>query len=434
MADKPYWGELMPVTVVVGLQWGDEGKGRVVDLLAEKADVVARFNAGPNAGHTVVNQGRKFVLHLIPAGIFHPHTMCLIANGTVVDPFVLANELAELEEAGTRLQGRLCISPRCHLIMPFHRLLDRLNEETKGAGRTGTTGRGIGPVYADKVAYLGIRVGDLFRPALLRQRLEVAVNIKNRVLAGFGAQEMNIENLLRDLASVADRLAPYVQETYPIIQEAIAAGRNVLMAGANGTLLDNDFGTYPFCTASTTIAAGVGHGAGIAPRHIEHVVGVLKAYTTRVGAGPFPTELADETGEHLRRAGSEFGATTGRPRRCGWFDGPLARYAAELNGCDSLALTKLDVLDGLPVLRIATSYRLHGRPVHSFPVDAYDLDRVDVDYEEMPGWLTSTAGVRRFSDLPPQARRYVERLEGLANVPIGLVAVGPEREAVILRS
>jgi adenylosuccinate synthase len=423
----------MPVTVIVGLQWGDEGKGRIVDRDAKTADVVARYNAGPNAGHTVVIGDKKYILHLVPAGIFQPRATCLIANGTVVDPFVLADEIAELKKAGVQMEGRLWISPRCHIILPYHKRLDQLHEAAKGARSTGTTGRGIGPVHADKVSYLGLRMGDLLRPDILRDRLNVGLGIKNRILVALGGEQVHAGELWQHLGEVGTLLAPYVRETYPIIQEAISRGRNVLMAGANGTLLDNDFGTYPFCTAATTLASGVGHGAGIAPRHVDHIIGVLKAYTTRVGGGPFPTELTDGTGEQIRTIGREFGSTTGRPRRCGWFDGPLARFAAQLNGCDSLALTKLDVLDTLPILRIATSYTLDGQEVHDFPLDACDLARVEVTYEDMPGWQKSTVGARHFDDLPPAASRYVERLQEIAGVAIDRITVGPERDAVIER-
>jgi adenylosuccinate synthase len=423
----------MPVTVVIGLQWGDEGKGRIVDLFAKAADLAVRFNAGPNAGHTVVIGENKHVLHLTPAGIFQPKTTCLIANGTVVDPFVLCDELDMLQKAGVQTAGRLWVSPRCHLILPYHRQLDRLHEALKGAGRTGTTGRGIGPVHADKVAYLGLRIGDLIKPAILRERLNVDLAIKNRVLVSLGGEQVHAGNLWRDLMAVAARLGPYVRETYPIIQQAIAQGQMVLMAGANGVLLDNDFGTYPFCTAATTIASGVGHGAGVAPRQVDDVVGVMKAYITRVGAGPFPTELTGALGEQIRQVGHEFGATTGRPRRCGWFDGPLARYAVQLNGCNRLAVTKLDVLDGLATLRIATSYKLDGQPVSDLPLDADDLARVEPVYEEMPGWQKSTTSTRSYRELPAAARRYIERLEDLAGAPVSHITVGAERDAVIER-
>ena len=423
----------MPVTVIVGLQWGDEGKGRIVDHQARSADVVARFNAGPNAGHTVVIGDKKHILHLIPAGIFQPQTTCLIANGVVVDPFVLDIEIAEVEKAGVSVQGRLWVSPRCHLILPYHKQLDHLHEAAKGSGKTGTTGRGIGPVHADKVSYLGLRVGDLLRPELLHQRLGIALGIKNRVLLSLGGEQVHAGKLWSDLQVSARRLAPLIRETYPLLQQAIGRGQHVLMAGANGTLLDNDFGTYPYCTAATTISSGVGHGAGIAPRQVDHVLGIMKAYTTRVGAGPFPTELKDKTGEYIRKVGSEFGATTGRPRRCGWFDGPLARFAAQLNGCDSLAVTKLDVLDTLPVLRVATSYRLDGHDVADLPLDAEDLARVEPVYEDMPGWKQSTSELRLFSDLPAAAQRYIERLEELAGTPVTQITVGPERDALIGR-
>jgi len=423
----------MPVTVVVGLQWGDEGKGRIVDREARSADVVVRFNAGPNAGHTIVIGNEKHVLHLIPAGIFQPQATCLIANGVVVDPFVLAGEIAELRKAGVQVDGRLWVSPRCHLILPYHKRLDHLHEAAKGAGRTGTTGRGIGPVYADKVSYLGLRAGDLLHTDRLRRRLNVTLGIKNRVLVALGGEQSHAGELWRELSDAASQLAPYIRETYPIIQDAIGQGKQVLMAGANGTLLDNDFGTYPFCTATTTIASGVGSGAGVAPRQVSRVIGVLKAYQTRVGGGPFPTELTDETGETIRKLGHEFGATTGRPRRCGWFDGPLAHYAVQLNGCDEVALTKLDVLDTLPALRLATGYTLDGDNVTGLPLDAEDLERVRVVYEDMPGWQKSTAAARSLSKLPAAARRYIDRVEQLAGAPITQISVGPERDAIIER-
>ena len=423
----------MPVTVVVGLQWGDEGKGRIVDREAKKADVVVRFNAGPNAGHTIVIGDKKHVLHLTPAGIFQPQATCLIANGVAVDPFVLAAEISELHAAGVQTEGRLWVSPRCHLILPYHKRLDQLHEEAKGAGRTGTTGRGIGPVYADKVSYLGLRVGDLLHTDRLRRRLNISLGIKNRVLVALGGEQTHAGELWRQLLEVTAQLAPYVRETYPLIQDAIGQNKQVLMAGANGTLLDNDFGTYPFCTATTTIASGVGHGAGVSPRQVSSVIGVLKAYQTRVGAGPFPTELSDETGETMRTLGREFGATTGRPRRCGWLDGPLARYAVQLNGCDALALTKLDVLDTLPTLRLATGYRLDGQDVTGLPLDAEDLERVQVVYEEAAGWQASTANARRLSSLPAAARRYIDRVEEIAGARITQISVGPERDAILER-
>jgi len=427
----------MPVTVVIGLQWGDEGKGKVVDALAQRAQMVVRFNGGPNAGHTVVLQGQRFALHHIPAGIFHPQAQCLVANGVVVDPHSLWEEITALEQAGVRLRGRLWVSPRCHLILPYHKALDRLYEEAKGATRTGTTGRGIGPTYADKVSYLGLRVGDLLQPALLRRRLEIGLRVKNPILTALGGEAQDPAALFHTLLSAGENLAPFIRETYPLIQQAIREGQEVIMEGANGALLDTDFGTYPYCTASPTTVGWAMVGAGVAPRHITRVIGVLKAYTTRVGGGPLPGELTDAAGEELRRAGGEFGTTTGRPRRCAWLSIPLARYTATLNGCHAIALTKLDVLDGLATIPVTVGYRLpsHATPVQADePWDAELLAQVEPIYEMLPGWQTPIGGCHRWEDLPEMARRYVTSIEQAVGVPIMWLSVGSERDALIERN
>ncbi len=421
----------MAVTVIVGVQWGDEGKGKVIDMLAEKASMVVRFSGGPNAGHTVYNPHGKFTLHLIPAGIFYHHTTCIIGNGVVISPAVLTAELDQLTAKGIDT-SRLFISARAHLIMPYHTLLDRLEEEAKGAAALGTTRSGVGPAYMDKVARLGIRAGDLTDLDGFRQRLRFVLDQKNIVITRvYGAPPLSFDDIYGQFRQFAERLAPMIRETEPIVAEAIERNHRVLLEGAQGTLLDVDFGTYPYVTSSSVIAAGAFSGLGLSPTKIDYVFGVVKAYTTRVGAGPMPTELHDETGEKIRQIAQEFGATTGRARRCGWFDAVAARFSTRINGFNGLVLTRLDVLDTFPAIKICTGYRLEGKISDRFPTSIAALEKCQPVYEEMPGWECPTSHMRRYEELPEAARNYVKRLEELMGCPIDIISIGPQREESI---
>ena len=426
----------MPVIVVVGGQWGDEGKGRIVDLLAQKAHVVARYSAGANAGHTVVNEIGEFALHLVPAGIFYPDKVCVIGNGVIVDPDGLLQEIEGLESRGISVKGRLFLSDRAQVLMPWHPLIDKLDEELRGDGAIGTTGRGVGPAFVDKVGRAGVRVADLLDSESLLQILSVLVPYKNAVLTKlYGADPLSLDSVHAEYADYGVRLAPYVADTATLVQEAMARGDTVLLEGAQGSLLDLDAGTYEYVTSSvpSSLAGGAAVGIGIGPTKIDSVLGVYKAYNTRVGNGPMPTELTDETGDLLREGGPrpEYGATTGRPRRCGWFDAVAARYTADLNGITAVALTRLDVLDRLPVIKVCTAYRIDGRTTETIPASAAALARAQPVYHELPGWQQDTSGVRRFADLPSQARAYVRYIEDVLGAPVCLVSVGPEREQAI---
>ena len=418
----------MPVRVVVGGQWGDEGKGKIVDLLSAGADVVARFQGGANAGHTVVVQGQQFILHLIPSGILHPRARCYIGNGVVVDPAALLHEMEELDSRGIEIGDRLVVSGQAHVIMPYHRVLDQHRESIPGL-RIGTTGRGIGPAYVDKADRVGIRMIDLLRPDLLLKKIEANLKLKAPLLED---AVPSAEELHRLMLGYGEKLRSRIRDVSVLINEDIRQGREVLLEGAQGALLDVDFGTYPFVTSSNPIAGGACVGLGIGPTKIDAVMGVFKAYTTRVGEGPFPTEFPPELAEQIRQAGGEFGATTGRPRRCGWFDGVLARYAARVNGLTELAITKLDVLDGLERIQVATSYHLDGREVTELPTDVETMQRCEPVYEELPGWQESTAAVREYGDLPLNARRYLEFLQDLVGAPVRLVSVGSQRRQTVL--
>lgn len=419
----------MSTVVLVGAQWGDEGKGKLTDYLAEEADVVVRYQGGNNAGHTVVTGGREFKLHLVPSGILHREKICVIGNGVVIDPAVLRRELEMLGESGWSL-ATLYISERAHLIMPYHRRLDELEEENRDGCCIGTTRRGIGPAYTDKHSRDGIRMVDLLEKDA--QRLKKIVARKCRFLEKlYDSRDFNPEEVVREYLDHAAYFRPYVRDTSLLVYDAVQAGRNVLFEGAQGTLLDVDHGTYPYVTSSNPTAAAAAVGSGVGPRVIGHVIGVTKAYTTRVGEGPFPTELEDGTGQRLRKAGREFGTTTGRPRRCGWLDAVVLRYAARVNGLDYLAVTKLDVLSGLPVLRICRAYNYRGREISDFPSRVSDLAECVPVYEELPGWSEDLTGVRSLNELPGAARGYLERLSELAGVPGGLVSVGPGREQTL---
>lgn len=420
----------MTVTAVVGAQWGDEGKGRIVDYLAQEAGMVIRFQGGDNAGHTVVNEHGTFRLHLVPSGIFNPATVCIIGTGTVIHPPALLEELAELKAAGISVDN-LWVSDRAHVVMPYHRMLDGLEESARGGSQIGTTKRGIGPAYADKAARSGIRMGDLLRPYYLTARLAQALAKANRTLAHFGAEELDAHQLLGQATAWGEQLASRIVDTVPLVQAGVRSGADILLEGQLGVMRDLDWGTFPYVTSSNPIAGGSYAGAGLPPRAIDRVVGVVKAYCTAVGAGPFPTELFDETGDRLRSVGQEYGATTGRPRRCGWLDGVALPYAAWLNGFTGLAITKLDVLDGLPELKICTAYLVDGQEVKRVP-DTVDMGRAEPVYEVWPGWQESTRDARRWSDLPRTARTYLDRISELAATPLQYISVGPGRDQLIV--
>jgi len=415
---------------VLGAQWGDEGKGKIVDLLTPRFDIVARYQGGHNAGHTVYVNGVKFVLRLIPSGILHPGVTCIIGNGVVVDPQALFAEVDEIAKNGINVDGRLFVSDKAHLILPYHRDLDLLSEARRGERKIGTTSRGIGPAYEDKIARRGIRVGDLADARGLEQSIRDNVSARNRLVHD---TMMDWEAVLAQVVDIGRRLTPMVRDVSLMLSDAFAAGKSVLFEGAQGTLLDIDHGTYPYVTSSNASIGGVCTGLGVGPKVIGGVMGVVKAYTTRVGEGPLPTELNDEMGKRLRDGGNEYGAVTGRPRRCGWYDAVAARYGVRINGLDVLALTKLDVLDGLEEIRICTAYRCGDRTLTDFPSDIGQLASCVPVYETMLGWTDATKGVRRFEDLPENARRYVRRLEEVSGVPAAIVSTGSERDDTILR-
>jgi adenylosuccinate synthase len=421
----------MPVIVVIGAQWGDEGKGKVVDLLAERAGVVVRFSGGDNAGHTIVNPVGKFALRLVPSGIFYSQTICIIGNGVVINPAVLVEEIELLNQRGV-VTDNLVISDRANLIMPYHVLLDGLEEESRGGRAIGTTRKGIGPVFADKVARRGIRTGDLLDKETLLERLRPVLDFKNVILTKvYGAKALSLDEVYNQYCHYGERLAPYIRETTAIMDEALSRGELVLLEGAQGTLLDPDFGTYPYGTSSSSVAGQGSIGTGIGPTRINAVLGIFKAYCTRVGAGPMPTELEDETGELIRERGHEYGTVSGRPRRCGWFDAVAARYSTRVNGFTGMAITRLDILDVLPSLKICVGYELDGQRIDYFPASVAALARCKPVYEELPGWQAPTTDVRDYDQLPLEARQYVARLEELTGCPANLVCVGPEREQTI---
>jgi len=419
----------MSVRIIVGAQWGDEGKGKVVDLLSGKADVVARYQGGANAGHTVVIRGQKFILHLIPTGILHPQVTALIGNGVVVDPEALFEEMGFLESRGISVTGRLFISPNAHVIMPYHKLLDQLRERQKEKA-IGTTGRGVGPAYVDKFNRTGIRIADLLDEETLHQK--VAYNLEEkRHLLGQWILENQVGQLVERYAEFGRRLRPFVSDVSSFLQEAIRQSQEIILEGAQGTLLDVDFGTYPYVTSSNPISGGACVGVGIGPTQVDEVIGVVKAYTTRVGRGPFPTEFDPRLAENIRAQGQEYGATTGRPRRCGWFDAVAVRLAVRINGIQRLAITKLDVLDRLPTLKICVGYRIGPEVTDTLPPLLRDMETCEPIYKEFPGWLQSTGSIRRYGDLPANARRYLEALSEYSGAPICLISVGSEREQTI---
>jgi adenylosuccinate synthase len=424
----------MSTVVAVGAQWGDEGKGKIVDWLGPRADLVARFQGGNNAGHTLVVDGETTILHVVPSGILHAGSVNLIGPGVVVDPAILLEEIGALEARGIlKDPSRLRLSGRAHVILPWHRALDAARESARGEGKIGTTGRGIGPAYEDKVARRGLRVADLRQTDTLREKLEAIAEQKNFELTKMHAAEpIDVVALLDQCLSWGRQLEPYIDHTGRILDRSLRAGKNVLFEGAQGTFLDIDHGTYPFVTSSNCVAGAVCTGSGVGPTRIDRVIGITKAYTTRVGSGPFPTELEDETGEELRRSGAEFGATTGRPRRCGWLDAVLLREAVTVNGLTDLAINKLDILSGFEELKICTAYDIDGKVTEDFPMTLVEAERARPIYESLPGWQEDIRGMTSADRLPDNARRYIERIEALAEVPAALLSVGPGREETII--
>ncbi len=419
----------MPNTLLIGAQWGDEGKGKVVDFLSQDADVVVRYQGGSNAGHTIEIGAERYVLHLVPSGILYPDKVCVIGNGLVIDPAGLVKEIKELEARGIKTAGRLHVSDRAHAVIPYHKAVDAARENKLAAGsKIGTTQRGIGPAYADKANRSGLRMGDLLDPTF-EARLSERLVEKNELLASFGAPILDAAKVCAEVRAAADFLAPYITDTVKLLSDAYKAGKQVLFEGAQGTMLDIDFGTYPFVTSSNPTSGGACVGTGLPPRAIERVLGVIKAYTTRVGEGPFPTELLDATGEGLRKRGREFGATTGRPRRCGWFDAVVGRYSAMVNGVDYWAVTKLDVLDEMETIKVCVAYECDGKRYETVPASVAMLERCKPIYKEFPGWMTSTSGIKSYEELPVKAKEYVKALCDITGVPLGVLSVSPQRDS-----
>jgi len=424
----------MSVNIIIGSQWGDEGKGKIVDLLSKNADVVARYQGGANAGHSIVLQGDKYILHLIPSGILHPQTTCIIGNGVVVDPGVLLDEIQFLESKGINISGRLLISHRAHLIMPYHKLLDQAQEDLSAEGKIGTTGRGIGPAYVDKVNRTGIRIVDLLDKDILTHKIQLNINQKNQILEKiYKRDRLDVAAITQEYLSFDKKMDEYIADISIYMEQAIRDRKNILIEGAQGTLLDIDFGTYPYVTSSNPISGGACTGLGIGPTRIDRVIGIIKAYTTRVGHGPFPTEFSGEMSNRMRELGDEYGATTGRPRRCGWFDAVIANYAARINGLDCFALTKLDVLDTLAEIKICTAYRFDERPITNFPADLRTLKQCQPEYIILAGWEVSTKPIRDYNDLPENAKKYIETIESLVGIPVSIISVGPDRDQTIFQ-
>ncbi len=420
--------------VIIGTQWGDEGKGKIVDLLTERARAVVRFQGGHNAGHTLVIDGKKTVLHLIPSGVLRPEVQCLIGNGVVLSPTALMEEIHMLEASGVALRGRLWLSEACPLILPYHVALDHARERARGKAAIGTTGRGIGPAYEDKVSRRALRLGDLFHRERFAAQLGEVLDYHNFALQHYYKTDtVDFQQVLNDTLALADTLQPLVADVPQRLHELRRDGANILFEGAQGALLDIDHGTYPYVTSSNTTGGGACSGSGVGPRDLDAVLGITKAYTTRVGAGPFPTELFDEMGEHLAHRGHEFGSTTGRPRRCGWFDAVALRRAIQINSVSSLGVTKLDVLDGLDTLRMCVAYRAGGQQMDVPPIGAEAYSDCEPVYIDLPGWQTSTVGVQRFEDLPNNARAYLACIEETMGVPLDIVSTGPERDETVIR-
>ncbi|TKJ99199.1 adenylosuccinate synthase [Plantibacter flavus] len=423
----------MPAIVIVGAQWGDEGKGKATDLLGDRIDYVVKFNGGNNAGHTVVIGDEKYALHLLPSGILTSGVVPVISNGVVIDIEVLFHELEALQARGIDV-SRLLVSANAHVITQYHRTIDKVTERFLGKRQIGTTGRGIGPAYADKINRVGIRIQDLFDENILRQKVEGALDQKNHLLVKvFNRRAITVDEIVADLLAYAERLRPMVADTALVLNEALDDGKIVLFEGGQATMLDVDHGTYPFVTSSNATSGGAATGSGVAPNRLDRVIGIVKAYTTRVGAGPFPTELFDESGDYLRSKGFEFGTTTGRPRRVGWYDAPIARYAARINGVTDFVLTKLDILDDLATIPVCVAYEVDGVRVDEVPVSQSDFHHAVPIYEEFPGWQEDITDVRRFEDLPKNAQDYVLALEAMSGSRISAIGVGPGRDAIVVR-
>jgi len=421
--------------VILGTQWGDEGKGKIVDLLTDQADLVARFQGGHNAGHTLVINGEKTVLHLIPSGVLRDEVQCLIGNGVVLCPEALLKEIGELEEKGVPVRERLRLSPACPLILDYHIALDQARELARGEAKIGTTGRGIGPAYEDKVARRGVRLGDLLHPERFASKLKEVMELHNFQLTEYYKTDaVDYQKVYDEAMEMAKQLKPMIADVTGILHDSREDGKNILFEGAQGSLLDIDHGTYPFVTSSNTTAGGTATGSGFGPLYLDYVLGITKAYTTRVGSGPFPTELFDDVGAHLAEKGHEFGATTGRPRRCGWFDAVALRQAVRINSISGICLTKLDVLDGLETIKVCTSYQDANGNAAPMPVDADDYEDLVPVYEELPGWSESTLGAKTLEEVPEAARTYIKRLEELVGAPIDIISTGPDRvETIVLR-
>jgi adenylosuccinate synthase len=422
----------MPVSVVIGSQWGDEGKGKVVDLLSEDLDIVARYQGGANAGHTIMWGDKTFVLHLVPSGIFHEGVTCVIGNGVVIDPVAVMEEIRMIQDLGYSVDGRLLISHNAHLIMPYHKKIEAAREQSRDVSAIGTTGRGIGPCYVDKFARTGIRVVDLLDRDVLSKKLRTSIEEKNAILkAVYGAETLNVEAIVDEYVEFDKLIDPYVTDTTQYLCNALKEGKHILAEGAQGSLLDVDFGTYPFVTSSHPTVGGCCTGLGVPPTSINRVIGIVKAYCTRVGNGPFPTELEDETGERLRTEGGEFGATTGRPRRCGWLDLVALRYTSMINGMTDYAITKMDVLSGFDEIKVCTAYRYDGKETSRFPSETQTLDRVEPVYETLPGWQEDISEVQSADDLPTAARDYLRFIAEWTGVSISMISTGPKREQTI---
>ena len=425
----------MPTAILVGGQWGDEGKGKVIDILASQTDMVIRSQGGNNAGHTVVNDGTTYKFHLIPSGILFPNCACVIGNGTVLDPRVLIEEIERLHGQGIATEdGHLVISDRAHLIMPYHPVFDQLEEEARGDDRLGTTYRGIGPAYADKIRRIGFRIGDLTKPRFMEKKLDFVLRLKNDILRDlYHQKEFDKGQILEEYTRLGEMLAPYIKDIFPLVQDALAEDRKILLEGAQATMLDLDHGTYPYVTSSSPTAGGALTGSGIPPNQVDSTIGVFKAYTTRVGYGPMPTEIIGDEGDVLRELGAEFGTTTGRARRVGWFDGVVAKYSALINGVDSVALTKLDVLSEYATIKVCTGYFFRGELLTHPVANISHLKHCEPIYDELPGWQTSIADARTWDDLPPNCRAYVERLGAIIGAPVDIISVGPSRDQTIFR-
>jgi len=422
----------MANTCVIGLQWGDEGKGKIIDILAKDFDIIARYQGGGNAGHTLIIGDEKFIFHLIPSGILHQDKKCVIGNGIVFDPKLFIEEIEGLAERNINVTGNLFVSDRAHVVFPYHKKLDLLQEKQKGNSMIGTTGRGIGPCYTDKISRDGIRVAELLDKERFKDKLKRTVEEKNRTFVKlYDDEPVSWEDIYEEYCGYADKIAPFVCDTVDLMARAIGDNKSILFEGAQGALLDVDFGTYPFTTSSNTTSGGVSSGIGVSPKQINNIIGITKAYTTRVGSGPFPTEVEGEDGEHIRKKGGEFGSTTGRPRRCGWFDAVAIQHSVRISGVDSLIVTKLDVLDDQDTIKICTGYKYNEKLYNTFPADIDVLNNCEPVYEEVPGWNEDTSGMRSAESLPEKAKDYIKRIENIVGVKVKMVSVGPERSQII---